>query len=190
MSGFGLFPPSPGRARPLRCSPLEPDPCRERGAGAVAQGSRGATSPPSPPAGRAPQPPCRAPAWGDAGQGEGCPDPCFAKGQGVLSQRRVWLCPVACFMDEGTGCAHTHLVVGSWGPRGRQPPGCAKAPRRLHASWGHSAGAGLGSIMRAPVGCGLQADLSLSPFLSSGPDPALLVGTKPMLCVPSGAGAS
>lgn len=45
---------------------------------------------------------------------------------------------------------------------------CQGSPPRLHASWGHSEGAGLGSIMRAPVGCGLQADLSLSPFLASG----------------------
>lgn len=96
------------------------------------------------------------------------PGSVLCQGAGGAEPRRVWLCPVARSVDEGTGCAHTHLVVGSWGPRGWQPPGCARAPPRLHASWGHSAGAGLGSIMRAPVGCGLQADLSLSPFLSSG----------------------
>lgn len=118
------------------------------------------------------------------------PGSVLCQGAGGAEPRRVWLCPVARSVDEGTGCAHTHLVVGSGGPRGWQPPGCARAPPRLHASWGHSAGAGFGSIMRAPVGCGLQADLSLSPFLSSGLDPALLGGTKPVLCVPSGAGAS
>lgn len=123
MSGFVLFPPSPGRARPLCCSPLEPDPCRERGAGAVAQGAQGATSPPSPPAGRAPWPPCRAPAWGDAGRGERCPDPCFAKGQGVLSQ-------------GGFGCALLHalwmkglaaLTPTSWWARGGHVDGSPPA---------------------------------------------------------------
>lgn len=183
MSGFVLFPPSPGRARPLRCSPSEPDPCGERGAGAVAQGPQAAPSPPSPPAGRAPLPPRRAPAWGDAGRGEGCPDPCFAEqGRGC--------CP-GVLSRGGFGCALLHalwmkapsvLAAAPWWARGDHVDGSPPAVPGLSPVPMQHGGTqqGLGWAWHHHEGtCGLRPDLPLAHSLASGPDPAPLSGTGP-----------